>query len=614
MTLNDYRDQFRRNMMVMSRTANGKLDLSASATKIDSMAVKSADAAQNLALENTDRAIEYLFNNRRRTFRSAKELEEVVLRAAGITNEGIVKEGCLFRSGEDSTKYNYARIKDIPTMWDFFMSVFYWMISSQCFEVEEIAAFSEYVINIVGHFFSDGCGKISMLVSTYVFMRFDLPCPEYTSRNEYYSIAARGTIPTTKDLRQLPADAGFWNFVSYYVTICRTRDVKELNIVEAIDDSTYICHLAGHLIGARNSVFRQGIEHLYETHGDVLVIFECSTLAWIDMEGINVLADLKAAGRRFVLKNLNADCRVLFKVEGFEENLEGEDKLPKIDLIGCEIINEGANGIIYRVSNEVVAKSFKDEPDYYDIIRRRHALKNALICGVPAPISFGYAEYDGKIVTLMELINSRSVMQIIASEEYSSEYIVRYAQVVKQLHEIRDEKKLKNFLRNLLGQEILEKADRCDSVLPERYRGRARAAIEAVDEPECLVHGDIQPNNVMISGDEMLFIDFDSFSTGKAVYDLGTLYRTLLCNESRFISDTNSFLKISFDKCQSVWDQFISEYYKDEAEEIVQEKVALAKVIGMVLALAKHIKNGRSPEFISDWTSELERLLDSGQD
>ena len=125
MTLNDYRDQFRRNMMVMSRTANGKLDLSASATKIDSMAVKSADAAQNLALENTDRAIEYLFNNRRRTFRSAKELEEVVLRAAGITNEGIVKEGCLFRSGEDSTKYNYARIKDIPTMWDYFMSVFY---------------------------------------------------------------------------------------------------------------------------------------------------------------------------------------------------------------------------------------------------------------------------------------------------------------------------------------------------------------------------------------------------------------------------------------------------------------------------------------------------------
>ena len=35
MTLNDYRDQFKKNMMIMSRTANGKLDLPASATKID---------------------------------------------------------------------------------------------------------------------------------------------------------------------------------------------------------------------------------------------------------------------------------------------------------------------------------------------------------------------------------------------------------------------------------------------------------------------------------------------------------------------------------------------------------------------------------------------------
>ena len=52
MTLNDYREQFRRNLMVMSRTAVGTLDLSASATKADSMAVGSADDAQNLSGQN----------------------------------------------------------------------------------------------------------------------------------------------------------------------------------------------------------------------------------------------------------------------------------------------------------------------------------------------------------------------------------------------------------------------------------------------------------------------------------------------------------------------------------------------------------------------------------
>ena len=125
MTLNDYRGQFRKNMMVMSRTANGKLDVSASSTKIDSMAADSAADARNLAFRNTEQAIGFLYENRRRNFRSVKELEAFVLETAEITNKGIVKEGCLFRSGEDSTKYNYARIKDIPTMWDYFMSVFY---------------------------------------------------------------------------------------------------------------------------------------------------------------------------------------------------------------------------------------------------------------------------------------------------------------------------------------------------------------------------------------------------------------------------------------------------------------------------------------------------------
>ena len=609
MTLNDYREEFRRNMMVMSRTANGKLDLSASATKADSMAAGSAEEARDKAFENTDRALAFLFDNRKRKFKSADELEELVIETAKITNKGIVREDRLFRNGEDSTKYNYARIKDLPVMWDWLMSVFYWMLSSQSFEVEEIAAFSEYGINIVGHFFSDGCGKISMLVSTYVFMRFDLPCPVYTSRDEYYSVASRAEIPKTSDMRELPSDPEFWKFVYYYIGLCPSRKLQFDSVIEKMEDDSYLCHLVGNITGARSLIFRQSIEGFYEKHGDVRVIYECSALSWIDMDGISVLAGLREAGRRFVIKNLNADCMVLFRVEGFEAYLEGDDKLPGIDLSGCEKINEGANGVIYRVNDEVVAKTFKQEPDYYDLVSRRIAQKNALICGVPAPLSFGYAVYEGKIVTLMELINSRSVMQIIASEEDSDEYILRYARFVKELHEIQDEVKLNRFPRNLLGQEILSKADRCDLVLPEEFRGRARAIIEAIDEPECLVHGDIQPNNVMISGDEMLFIDFDNFSTGKAVYDLGALYRTLLCNENRGISDTNAFLKISFEKCQRIWDLFTGEYYKDEQEEVMRQKTAQARLIGNVLALAKHIKSGTSQECISWWASKLEQEI-----
>ena len=608
MELNDYREQFRRNMMVMSRTANGRLDLSASASKADSMAAGSAEAARDKALENTDRALEFLFDNRRRKFRSAAELEMLLLEVAEITNKGIVKEGRLFRSGEDSAKYKYARIKDLPKMWDWFVRAFRWLLASQSFETEEIAAYSEYVINAFAHFFSDGCGKISMLVSSYVFMRYDLPLPEYTSREEYYRTVIREKIPTMRDLRRLPLDREFWRFVNYYLGLCPSKNQASKSSVEKADEESYVCHLAGSITGARSLAFRQSMEEFYEKYGDVRVIFDCSTLAWIDMDGINVLANLKAAGRRFVLKNLNADCKVLFKLEGFEAFIDGDDKLPLIDLSSCKKINEGANGVIYRVNDEVVAKTFKKEPDYYDLVRRRIGLKNALICGVPAPLSFGYALYEGKIVTLMELIDSRFLMQIITSGEECDEYIIHYARFIKDLHEIRDEQRLSMFDRNLLGQEILSKADRCDCVLPPEHRGRARQIIEAIDEPECFVHGDIQPNNIMISRDEMLFIDFDSFTTGKAVYDLGTLYRTLMCNENMGISDLNSFLKISFDECRRIWDMFLAEYYKDEQEEVVRKKAAQAELIGTVLTLAKQIKDEAAPELIFRWASELARL------
>ena len=311
-----------------------------------------------------------------------------------------------------------------------------------------------------------------------------------------------------------------------------------------------------------------------------------------------------------MLKNLNADCKVLFRVEGFDEYLDEGDKLPKIDLSRCEKINEGADGIIYRVSDEVIAKTFKDEPNYFDIVRRRLALKNALICGVPAPFTFGYAEYEGKIVTLMELINAKPLLQILASEEDCDGYIIRYAQFIRQLHEIRDEERLRFFDRNLLGEEILGKADKCDIVLREEYRGRARELIEAVDEPECLVHGDIHPKNIMVSGDEMLFIDFDSFSTGKGIYDLGTIYRALLCYEDRRVSGFNSFLKLPADVCRKTWELFISTYYEGEPEEFVRKKVAQAVLIGTVITLARFIRTEAAPALISEWASELEAVID----
>ena len=108
----------------------------------------------------------------------------------------------------------------------------------------------------------------------------------------------------------------------------------------------------------------------------------------------------------------------------------------------------------------------------------------------------------------------------------------------------------------------------------------------------------------------MLFIDFDSFSTGKGIYDLGTLYRTLLYNGSKDGSDLNTFLRIPMNKCRKIWDMFLEEYYREEQDETAWEKASEAKLIATVLALASLIKYKAAPDVISEWAAVLEKILE----
>lgn len=619
MTFDAYRRQFNRNLKLMSRTVNGTLSTSSSPTKSISMATNSAEEANKLALENTDRALEFLFSNRRKNFDSAKDLEEFILQTAQIVNKGIVKEGYLFRNGEDCKNITYVKIKDLPEVWEWFIKTFYWMLTNSCFSAEGIAAFCEYVINITGHFFSDGCGKTSMLISTYVFMRFDLPCVIYTSmdeffhtsaRDEYYHIGARSEVPTVSVMRHIFADPEYFNFRRYYLNMCPSRKHDFYYCFEKYSTDKHVCYLMGYLTDSRCIKFRRIIENIYKVKGPTHLIFNCSRLIELGFEGAEFFKDLKESGKSFEFRKPNITCKVLLKIAGLESYLEKGDGIPEIDLGNCTIISEGATGIIYRISDEVVGKLYKGEPDYKQIFKTQKTMRNLLVCGVPAPFSLGYAEYDGKIVSLMELIDSKSLLQILKTETDRDKYFIEYVKLVKSLHAIHDEEKLKFFDKNSFGNEILEKSDRVDRILPVKYKGRARKIIENISEQECLVHGDIHPNNFMMNKDGLLFIDLDSFSTGKAIQDLGELYRTLFLSEYKENSEFNSFLKIPMDISAKIWNGFFSEYYKDKPEAEKQKKLLEAAIIGRVLYLAKSIKLGISSEKIDMEVLEFEKSID----
>ncbi|MBQ7040624.1 hypothetical protein IJN73_00965, partial [Candidatus Saccharibacteria bacterium] len=222
--LSNYLKTANRNLMSMSRTAHGTIDTSASTTKAEAMNVTSGEDAASLAKNGFNRAIETAYDARKTEFANPNELRSFVENIATTVNGGILKDGVLIRSGEDSDKYPYVRIANLPEAMIRFYQEFYAKLQNPNTDPVELAAFVEYNIDLSGHFFADGCGKTAKVVSSFVLMRANHKLPNYSrgensdykiTRAEYYTHAPKqiqGIDPTADQ-------AAYEDFVNYYRTL-----------------------------------------------------------------------------------------------------------------------------------------------------------------------------------------------------------------------------------------------------------------------------------------------------------------------------------------------------------------------------------------------------------
>ena len=222
--LSNYLEDANRNLMNMSRTAHGAVDTSASSTKAEALNISSGEEAANLAKNGFDRAIETVYDARKTEFATPNELRSFVENIAATVNGGILKDGILIRSGEDSDKYPYVRIVNLPEAMDHFYQDFYTKLQNPNTDPVELAAFAEYNIDLTGHFFADGCGKTAKAISSFILMRANHKLPDYSrgentdhkvNRAEYYAHAPK-QIP---GINLATDQAAYENFVNYYRTL-----------------------------------------------------------------------------------------------------------------------------------------------------------------------------------------------------------------------------------------------------------------------------------------------------------------------------------------------------------------------------------------------------------
>ena len=207
-----YLQDANRNLLAMSRTAQGVVDTSASAEKAESMTGVSGETAADLAKQNFETAIREAYDNKERKFESPEDLRNFIEGLATTVNSGIVKEGSLIRSS-DSNKYPYARIANLENYMDKFYQELYERVRDTEADPIESAAFAEFGIDFGGHFFADGCGKTAKVVSSFMLMRHNHRLPEYKGgRSAYYA----NQLQRIAGEDESADEAGYQKFLEYY--------------------------------------------------------------------------------------------------------------------------------------------------------------------------------------------------------------------------------------------------------------------------------------------------------------------------------------------------------------------------------------------------------------
>lgn len=316
-------------------------------------------------------------------------------------------------------------------------------------------------------------------------------------------------------------------------------------------------------------------------------VIDAGALSYISSAGLRVLLKLtKSLKKPLSVYNVTPEVYDIFEVTGFTELLDVKKKLRELSVEGCEIIGRGAIGTVYRIDDDTIVKVY-EIPDCLPMIENEQKrAKQAFLKGIPTAISYDVVKVGDKYGSVFEMLKASTYNDLIVEQPERTEEIVhQYAHFIRQLHTVEmGREELPEAKEQFLGY-----VDALKTVLPEKLQKRLRSLLQAMPENLHAVHGDIQMKNVMLSGDEPMLIDMDTLSVGDPVFDLMGLYLSYVQFGEDDPADTETFLRLSAERCQFIWRETLRSYldsFDEAANEAAEKKIIVVASIRFLYLIA----------------------------
>ena len=295
-----------------------------------------------------------------------------------------------------------------------------------------------------------------------------------------------------------------------------------------------------------------------EPSGAAGMVIDAGGLTYISSAGLRVLlsARKRCKEKVFRIVNVNDEVMNIFEVTGFSDIMDISRAVRQLSVEGCDRIGAGACGEVFRLDDETIIKLYYPRVKKEEIEQEKTLAKKAFVMGVPTAISYDIVEADGRTGVVYELINSKTLGELIRADESDLEaYVDMYAAVCRQIHSIEAEPGQLPSFKDINRADIPNVTG-----ITEEERAYLHRFLDLVPDRMNCLHGDLNINNIMVQNGECCLIDMGEFSTGTPMFDLSRiLFSMELAGAPK--GEFNSFYKMPQDTVDRVLHLFLERYF-----------------------------------------------------
>ena len=322
------------------------------------------------------------------------------------------------------------------------------------------------------------------------------------------------------------------------------------------------------------------------------LVLDASGLEYISSAGLRVVLRLKKANPSTKVINCNSEVYEIFDMTGFSEMMDISKAYRKISVDGCEVIGEGANGIVYRTDPDTIVKVYKNPDSLDEIHNERELARKAFVMGIPTAIPYDVVQVGDLYGSVFELLSAKSFAKLLNAGVDVEELAKESVKILKTIHstilkpgELPSKKK-----------EALVWAEFDVDYLPEEIGTKLIKLFNEIPETDNMLHGDFHIKNIMQQNGENLLIDMDTLSMGHPIFEFAAIYAAYVGFSCVDAENGAKFLGITRQQCHDFWKYTIKYYFEGEAPEKVESIVKMAETICYARILRWKIRKGTTEQ------------------